>query len=483
MANVTGSNDSFLKGHSYDPTCIVISFIIGTMGIILNSTEFHLIRQKWKKATDFEVLLLNLGITDLLSAIGLLAMVSVDTVMYVHEASRKVGYLLVAMGIVGYFSAVSMKLVIAIGIERLFAIKLSLKRRLWHTNRKTLYKRISAAWLLAFIFNASAYLFDCLIQKSKGRSATISFNLAYELAVYLTLGACTVLVTYAWLSRLVINREIKILKFDTMDYKKNPKVIRKAVRKENATIIICRLVAATYLVCNIPAIVGLYRGQMDNVSVTLFNLNSVINPLIYFFKGYVEKQYAKKKLPVSSSEAGGSDNASTKVTKSESSLEISESNKANEDKLPKLTGKDSGSSGDKGNSPSPKTTKADSSLESEDPNTKRNENLKPSGEEAKALHGRGQASVVKVDLSLKMTLVNEESRKSRYGGEEHPNKFDSENGDTSAANDKKSENLKFKIDEALNKQLDLLENDPRMTKNQKVQTTEVKDKMQSPKES
>eukprot|EP00112_Aurelia_sp_Birch-Aquarium-sp1_P023508 Seg703.7 transcript_id=Seg703.7/GoldUCD/mRNA.D3Y31 product="hypothetical protein" protein_id=Seg703.7/GoldUCD/D3Y31 len=231
-----------------------------------------------------------------MSAIGLLAMVSFDTVNYVNKAPKEAVYTLFAMGIVGYFSAVSAKLVVVIGIERLIAIKLPLKHRLWHTTRKTIYKRIIASWVVTFTFVGLAYLVDYVIQKSKGQTAMVSSNLAYALAAYLTLGAGAVFVTYAWLSNLVINRSTPLLKIDKMDYKRSPKATRKAARKENATIIICRLVAATYLVCNIPIIVALYRGYIDSVSSTLFDLNPVINPLIYFFKGYAEKQYAKKRI-------------------------------------------------------------------------------------------------------------------------------------------------------------------------------------------
>ena len=357
MANVIepSGSSSAMQASPNTIAYITITFIIAILAIILNSTEIYLIRKKWKKATDFEVLLLNLGIADLLSGIGYGVMASLSAVAYVTKSSRTREFSLVAVSIMGFFCAASAKLVLIIGIERLLAIKLPLKHRLWHTNRKTMYKRILAMWTSSFIFINCAILSDHFIQKSKGQKAVMSRNLGYTLAAYLTLGICTVLVTYAWLSHLVIKRATNLLNFDKKDYKQSPKAIIMAVKKEKATIIICRLVAATYLACNVPIVVALYRGKFDSVSVSLANLNAVINPLIYFFKGFAEKWYAKKKLAVSTSDTGGSsdnlDSPSPKVSKSESSSNMKEVNKVKQDHLSKMNGPGLRCLGGKGDRP------------------------------------------------------------------------------------------------------------------------------------
>eukprot|EP00112_Aurelia_sp_Birch-Aquarium-sp1_P024539 Seg7819.3 transcript_id=Seg7819.3/GoldUCD/mRNA.D3Y31 product="hypothetical protein" protein_id=Seg7819.3/GoldUCD/D3Y31 len=43
---------------------------------------------------------------------------------------------------------------------------------------------------------------------------------------------------------------------------------------------------------------------MDGWTINAMNLNAVVNPLIYFFKGYTEQRLSRKKLEVSSLEAG-----------------------------------------------------------------------------------------------------------------------------------------------------------------------------------
>eukprot|EP00112_Aurelia_sp_Birch-Aquarium-sp1_P008485 Seg1936.3 transcript_id=Seg1936.3/GoldUCD/mRNA.D3Y31 product="Platelet-activating factor receptor" protein_id=Seg1936.3/GoldUCD/D3Y31 len=427
MANITGSTSSpsTIQAASTTVFYITLTFTIAVLAIILNGIEIHMIRRKWKKATDFEVLLLNLGIADLLSGIGYVVIASLRAVAYATKSSSA-GHSLVLFGILAFFSSASVKLVFIIGFERLFAIKLPLKHRLWHTNRNTLYKRVIAVWIVTFIFIISAVLSDYLIRKSKGQKAIVSRNLGYALATYLTLGIFTVAVTYIWLSHIVIKRATKLLNFDKKDYKQSPKAIIKAVKNEKATIIICRLVAATFFVCNIPIVVALYRAKLDIVSVSLTNLNAVINPLIYFFKGYAERWYAKKKLAVSSSDTGGSndnlDSPSLKETKSETSLGMKKLNQVKDDNLTKMNGKGSVSSNDEGERPmnqfdathklGNENLSRPEDPESERPRSKHDERLNslPSSEEkeAETIAGNG-------DLCIE---YDEDSRSSKDRGQE-----------------------------------------------------------------
>ena len=372
MANVIGSSSS-TSALKVAPNTIhlnVILLVIAVFAIILNLTEIHLIRKKWKKATDFEVLLLHLGIADFLTGIGFLVIASLGIAAYAKKEPKSNYYSFISMGVVTFFCIVSTKFVIVIGIERLLAIKLPLKHRLWHTTRKTMYKRIGAVWVVSLIVISSAYLSDYFIQKSKGRSGPMSRFLAYALAAYLSLGACIVIVTYSWLLQAVVKRSEKSFNFDKKDYKKSPNICRKAFCKEKATVIVCWLVSGTFLVCNIPTIVALYSGEMSGAAVSLSSLNSVMNPLIYFFKGYVEKRYSKRRLTVSSS--------------------------------------DTGSSSEMRESPSLKAKNSDLSSKSENPSTESNGKLKPNGQMSGGLRDRGQTSQMKSNSPSQMAVINEE---------------------------------------------------------------------------
>eukprot|EP00112_Aurelia_sp_Birch-Aquarium-sp1_P015581 Seg3467.2 transcript_id=Seg3467.2/GoldUCD/mRNA.D3Y31 product="Type-1B angiotensin II receptor" protein_id=Seg3467.2/GoldUCD/D3Y31 len=442
MANVTGSSNAS-SALKFPPNTVLMHtliFVIATLAILLNSKEIHLIRQKWKKATDFEVLLLNLAIADLLNAICSLLIASLGFAAYAYEYAyakvhpRSAFHAFITTGLLTFFCTVSTKLVTVIAIERLLAIKLPLKHRLWHISRKTMYKRIIAVWVVSLIVICLAFLSDYFIQNSKSQSVMVSLPLAYTLAAYLSLGACIIIVTYSWLQRAIFKRSEKSLNFDEKDCKTTLNTSRKAFRKEKATIIVCWLVSVTFLTCNIPTIVALYRGKLNGASVILLCLNSVMNPLIYFFKGYVEKRYSKKKEAVSSSDAG----VSTKKLES----------------------------------PSPKPTKSDSSSKSENPSAGSNGKLKPNGQHSGSSKDKGQASQMKSDSPLKMADIYEEkhgdisksngyeSGSSRGKGERSLNEIDSsfeiekvdkvENVDMSTIYGKGSESSKVNGDEILN---------------------------------
>ena len=46
--------------------------------------------------------------------------------------------------------------------------------------------------------------------------------------------------------------------------------------------------------CNIPLVADLFQMQITMVSALLLKASGVLDPLIYFFKSYIEKYYAKK---------------------------------------------------------------------------------------------------------------------------------------------------------------------------------------------
>ena len=217
-----------------------------------------------------------------------------------------------------------MKLVVVIGLERLLAIKLPLKHRLWHTNRKTMYMQVSGSWCLSAVAMSGAVLIDYFIQISKvhngkgqsntgqnntgqyvqGQSVAVSRKLGYAMAAYISGGVLAILIIYPLVCNTIIKLTKNRLKFDKKDYEKDPKMIKLALKKEKATIVICKIVLMTFLVCNVPFVVAMYRGTVDEISANLTNLSAAANPLIYFFKGYVERCYGKRKIVVSSTESG-----------------------------------------------------------------------------------------------------------------------------------------------------------------------------------
>ena len=272
----------------------VFSYLAAAAAIILNIVEIHMIVKKWKKASDFEIVLLNLAVADLLSGFGFLGTTGVTTWSYV--IGRQGTHMMTFAGLIVLFSvSSSMTFVIVIAGERLSAVKHPLKHRIWHSNRRNLFKACILTWFFNILVVGVAVLTDQFITGVRG-----SKNLAFATGGYMTLGIAIVFVLYTWLGHLVMRQSTRFLAVDKNDFAANAKGMKRALKKERATIVVCTLVVVLFLMCNIPFIVGIYQLKMEVAQSIFLKLSAIVNPLIYFFKGRLEKYYAKRKINLSS---------------------------------------------------------------------------------------------------------------------------------------------------------------------------------------
>ncbi|XP_065063589.1 somatostatin receptor type 5-like [Rhopilema esculentum] len=277
-----------------------VSYFIAVLAVILNIIEIYLILKKRHHATNFEVVLFNLAVADLLTGVGFFIVTSISTYMYVGQILSN-RLLAPSFAIMALSISSSIFFVIFIGIERLIAIKLPIRHRMWHAKRSTIFKWAALAWVFTVIMTAVSLTADQMIQKDKqGFFISVgSRNLALFIASYMTLGSIIVLVIYCWITYLVLKRRSKFLAFDKTDLERDKNMV-VALQKEKATIIVCALVVATFLACNVPIIVGFYKNELNAVEANLVNFSSVVNPLVYFFKGYIEDYFSKAKLEITS---------------------------------------------------------------------------------------------------------------------------------------------------------------------------------------
>ena len=274
---------------------LVLSYVIITTAILLNAIEIKLILRKIKRATDFEILLLNLAIADLFNSVLLVSMIVItQQSRNAKEQIRYSGSFHLIMGTLGFSVTASASFVAAIGIERFFAIKLPLQHRLWHTKRKRLVKCILFTWLFDVIIMASLSLTDYLRVRKNPNS--ISATVSYCVAGILTFGAVLVIVVYTWVLHMMILRSLKLFDFDHKELRIDKIRIKEAMKKEKSSIIICILVVVSFMVCNLPLVVDLFQLQITMMSAIFLKVSGALNPLIYFFKSYVERCYGKKKL-------------------------------------------------------------------------------------------------------------------------------------------------------------------------------------------
>jgi len=274
---------------------LVLSYTVVIIAILLNSIEIKLILSKIKKATDFEIVLLNLAIADLFNSI-LFISVTVIT-QHSKQAKDKIlnsGTFYWLTGTLSFSVIASVSFVAVIGIERFFAIRLPLHHRLWHANRRRLITYILVTWLFDVILVASFSITDFLRVNRNPNS--ISATVVYFVAGILTFGTGLILVVYTWVLYLMILRSLKLFNFDRKTIQVNNYRIKEAIIKEKSSIIICILVVVSCITCNIPLVADLFQLQITMTSALLLKVTGVLNPLIYFFKSYVEKYYAKKRL-------------------------------------------------------------------------------------------------------------------------------------------------------------------------------------------
>ena len=112
----------------------------------------------------------------------------------------------------------------------------------------------------------------------------------------LTFGFVLILLLHGWVLHLMMLRSLKSFHFDNKILRVNRKLIKEAMKKEKSSIVICILVVASFLGCNIPLIADAFNFKLTKTSAMLQKISAVLNSLTYFFKGYVEKYHAKQKL-------------------------------------------------------------------------------------------------------------------------------------------------------------------------------------------
>ena len=288
-------------GFEHSTSGLVISLLVAVLASVLNILEIRVILRKFKKATDFELVLLNLAIADLVSGIDF----AVISCLTAHARRNSQNDIQVNsdmfFAFILFSTSTSTTFVIVIGLKRFFAVKLPLKHRMFHTDRRRFLYCLLGTWLFNFVITALAMVIDKFALRSN-QLRVGSEELGYFVASYLTLGSLFIIILYTWLGRLILVRSLKLLDFDKKDPTLNPKVIMRAMKKEKAKILVCTLVLASFLACNLPLIVQLYQASLDSLSAILIKLNTVLNPLVYFFKGYLEKRYAKIfKIPLKDS--------------------------------------------------------------------------------------------------------------------------------------------------------------------------------------
>ena len=262
---------------------VIAYFVVAAIALLLNITESVLILRMRKRWKPFDKLLLSLSFADQL--VSLLAIIY--SILWYFEVSIY-GYKFSVQDIFLLLLATeefSVLHILAITFDRLFAIKQPIKHNVKMQGRLPALI-ITGIWAFVIVF-VSAVLLIIIFLKVEYLPLLVK---AYSVLL-IVLGICYVF-AYKYMFDSVLTRSAKarnrrkcpLRNVLTLDECRNQRNMFKT----------CILVLLSYIICMYPiSIEILARKQLEDLSVqsqVLLLANSVLNPLVYFYKGYSERR-------------------------------------------------------------------------------------------------------------------------------------------------------------------------------------------------
>ena len=285
--NETHKNQSSLADSStftHWPNPSAASYTLITAVIVLNALEVLAMSKRWRKITDFELTLFNLAIADFITGAAFLSLNGMET--YEHNNNAHIKFKIKQGVTLLLFVSiqVSVSFVMMIGIERLLAVRLPIKHRMFHLKRSRVHFAVALIWL----FVISSCVIALLTDKATNRFTTYtSMRLAFGYRVMLLLESAIILVLYSCLAFQVFKRKSELLKMNTHT---------ATWKKERTTLVVCLLVVTSFLACTTPFAVTMHKKKLSMAENLALLSNSLINPLIYFFKIRIERNYKRSKI-------------------------------------------------------------------------------------------------------------------------------------------------------------------------------------------
>ncbi len=271
-----------------------INICICVIILILNALEIYMLLKKYKEMTRFEAILLNLAIADTIVAAVYLP-VGCYGLYYIQQEKLKVtldekdlitiNRATIKGAIFGLLT--SGLFVILIGIERLQAVRKPIIHRARNLSRSSITKYIVAIWLTSILVTGGILIHESFFMHKVRYDFVGSKTSALVVGSVLVSFMLIIIAVYTGIGYSVLTR---------LSAFRNRGSTTRDMQKEKATIIACLLVMVTYMVCNIPCAVQLLKceSEVKLVEALLLLSSSLCNPLIYFFKGYIES-YLKKR--------------------------------------------------------------------------------------------------------------------------------------------------------------------------------------------
>ena len=259
---------------------------IASFTVILNTVEIVLICKKWKILKTYEQLLLSLAISDVIAGFIVLLFGLIDVFVF-HVPDLGQNIFLRVLLISFTFSLANLLL---ISLDRMAAVRFPLKHKTWMTGGK-MTKIIIVIWAVIIV---AMTIEISLAYKTFQNDNPLMEHFYHAQFPWMILASVAIFVhIYVYIVVTVTRQTWK------SDKNRNPAVETtqrhmhmQMFKRQQPVIITCLLVVICYVVCTSPFAIELLVIKKDSYYLgILFFASTVIDPLIYFFKGSLERKY------------------------------------------------------------------------------------------------------------------------------------------------------------------------------------------------
>lgn len=267
----------------------IVYLTVGAIAFALNIAETILILRMRKRWKPFDKLLLSLSFADLLVAISTVIFCILwllDVSVKGHQFSNEY-FLLVLMSSEDY----SLLHILAITVDRFFAVKYPLRHSMRMQGRLPV-AMIAAIWISVVSINV--IIITVAIKAHEKVLLTIK---VFSVSLIL-LGICYAIAYWHMFKQVLTQARRRSKSYESeKNYRCQIKelLFQEKCKNERTMLMTCCLVLSSYIICMYPISVEALIAKssievISPVSQLLLLSNSVLNPLVYFFKGYRERR-------------------------------------------------------------------------------------------------------------------------------------------------------------------------------------------------
>ena len=246
---------------------------IGAAAALSNIIEIIILARKGKERNKADEIILSLSFADMLVGIAYLGTWSIA--FATGFQNENITKLISSILLIFCFNT-SVFHILTIASERFYAVRYPIKYRVVMTKEKT-RKMIMCIWVLSISIVTSFAIPDVL------KSSKL---LGVYKGVSIIASGIVVVICYGHLSCVIWKRGKFICPVAVVDIKTND----RRSQKQRRDTIFSYAIATAYIICSFPfAVVMIFRIKVVNFPELMLIVNSLIDPILYFWKGYYDK--------------------------------------------------------------------------------------------------------------------------------------------------------------------------------------------------